>query len=55
MDEWRIRHLERIWAFAAHVRIFFTMFVVALVIVNKYTVYVQWLVTIENLRKLRKK
>ena len=32
-----------------------TMFVVALVIVNKYNVYVQLLVTIENLRKLRKK
>ena len=34
---------------------FFTMFVVALVIVNKYNVYVQVLVTIENLRKLREK
>ena len=32
-----------------------TMFVVALVIVNKYNIYVQWLVTIDNLRKLRKK
>ena len=33
----------------------FTMFVVALVIVNKYNIYVHCLVTIENLRKLRKK
>ena len=32
-----------------------TMFVVALVIVNKYNIYVHYLVTIENLRKLRKK
>ena len=33
----------------------FTMFEVALVIVNKYNIYVQYLVTVENLRKLRKK
>ena len=32
-----------------------TMFVVALVNVNKDNAYVQLLVTIENLRKLRKK
>ena len=33
----------------------FTMFAVALVILNKYNIYVQLLVPIENLRKLRKK
>ena len=32
-----------------------TMFVVALVIINKYNVYVQLLTTVENLRKLRKR
>ena len=33
----------------------FTIFMGALVIVNKYTLYVQYLVIIENPRKLRKK
>ena len=33
----------------------FTMFVVALVVDNKYNVYVRWLVTLENPKKLRKK
>jgi hypothetical protein len=33
----------------------FTRFVVALVIVNKYNLYVQYLVIIENPRKLREK
>ena len=33
----------------------FTMFAVALVIINNYNICVQVLVTIENLRKLRKK
>ena len=33
----------------------FTTFVVSLVIVNKHTLYVQYLVIIENPRKLRKK
>src|SRR5208282_317029 len=33
----------------------FTRFVVALVIVNKYNLYVQYLVIIENLRQLREK
>jgi hypothetical protein len=33
----------------------FTRFVVALVIVNKYNIYVQYLVIIENPRKLREK
>jgi len=33
----------------------FTMFAFALVIINKYNIFVQLLVTIENLRKLRKK
>jgi len=33
----------------------FTRFVVALVIVNKYNIYVQYIVIIENPRKLREK
>ena len=33
----------------------FTMFVVVLVVVKKYTLYVQYLVIMENPRKLRKK